>query len=89
MKWNSSHFDEWAGDYDDSIEPFVNKFPFIGYYELLAAVQKLCEPVAGMKILDVGIGTGLLSAELAKAGGRIYGVDFSEKMLSKARKRIP
>jgi putative AdoMet-dependent methyltransferase len=89
MKWDSEHFDQWSDEYDDSIEPFVNKFPFIGYYETLAMVQKLSQPVDGLKVLDVGIGTGLLSAELAKAGGAVYGVDFSEKMLLKASGRIP
>ncbi len=86
---DSGYFDKWADDYDESIEPFLKQFPFIGYYELLAAVQTMCRPVAGVKILDVGIGTGLLSAVLAKEGGRIYGVDFSEKMLAKAAERIP
>jgi putative AdoMet-dependent methyltransferase len=81
-------FDEWAGEYDSSIEAHLHSFPFIGYYEVLSATVSLVRPERDMKILDVGIGTGLLSQELAKRGCIIYGVDFSSKMLEKARKRI-
>ena len=86
---DSKHFDKWAGDYDESIAPFLDKFPFIGYYEVLAAIRQMVEPEADLKVLDVGIGTALLSAELATAGCDIYGIDFSEKMLKKAAKRMP
>ncbi len=86
---DSKHFDKWAGDYDESIAPFLDKFPFIGFYEVLAAIRQLVKPEADLKVLDVGIGTALLSAELAAAGCAIYGIDFSKKMLKKAVRRIP
>jgi len=89
MTYDSEHFEEWAGQYDDSISPYLDKFPFIGYYEVLSAVNRLAQPAQGMRVLDVGIGTGLLSAELARAGGIIYGIDFSEKMLEKAALKVP
>jgi putative AdoMet-dependent methyltransferase len=49
----------------------------------------LVEPVEGLKVLDVGIGTALLSKELSDQGCSVYGVDFSPKMLEKARLKIP
>ncbi len=42
----------------------------------------------GMKILDIGCGTGLLLESAAKAGTIAKGIDISEGMLEVARKRI-
>lgn len=82
-------FDRWAGSYDSHLASRLDSFPFIGYYDVLAAVLARIEPRPGMRVLDVGIGTGLLSEALSKHGCSIYGVDFSEQMLEKARARIP
>ncbi|WP_292459837.1 class I SAM-dependent methyltransferase [Methanothermococcus sp.] len=40
-----------------------------------------------MKILDVGCGTGFLSLILAELGHEVVGIDLSEGMLSKAKKK--
>jgi SAM-dependent methyltransferase len=40
-------------------------------------------------ILEVGVGTGLVSAELAARGRRVLGVDLSAPMLAIARERLP
>jgi putative AdoMet-dependent methyltransferase len=82
-------FDRWAANYDESIMPHLNTFPFDGYYDVLSAVISLINPKEGLRVLDVGIGTGLLSEELNKKGCIIHGVDYSEKMLEKAKIRIP
>jgi len=42
----------------------------------------------GIKMLDVGCGSGELLATAAKAGANITGIDISEAMLQVARKRI-
>ena len=89
MGMDSEGFDKWAGDYDLSIEKYVHTFPFDGYYEVLAGVQSLVEPIKNLKVLDVGIGTALLSAELYKKGCIIYGIDFSPEMIKKAKEKIP
>jgi SAM-dependent methyltransferase len=39
-------------------------------------------------VLDAGCGTGLLAAELAARGYRVTGVDASEAMLARARRRL-
>ena len=39
-------------------------------------------------VLDLGCGTGLLAAELAALGYRVTGVDASEAMLARARRRL-
>jgi ubiquinone/menaquinone biosynthesis C-methylase UbiE/NAD-dependent dihydropyrimidine dehydrogenase PreA subunit len=42
----------------------------------------------GMKILDIGCGTGSLIIDAAKSGASATGVDISKEMLEVARKRI-
>ncbi len=41
------------------------------------------------RALDLGCGTGLVSAELVARGCRVVGLDVSEKMLARARERAP
>jgi trans-aconitate methyltransferase len=48
-------------------------------------VVDLLEPEAGERILDLGCGTGHLSARIAKAGTDVVGLDASEEMIRKAR----
>ena len=75
-------FDKWAGNYDASIPSLSNGYPFEGYYDVLAAVTHQVKTGKETKILDLGIGTGLLSVELYSRGVQVWGVDFSEKMLT-------
>lgn len=41
----------------------------------------------GKEILEIGIGTGRLAMELAKAGNNVTGIDFSQEMLSVGQKK--
>lgn len=51
---------------------------------------KLLKPIVKeMKVLDLGCGSCLFSRKLRKWGGRVTGVDFSEKMLEIARREVP
>ncbi len=81
-------FDDWSDRYDMSIAD-VDSFPFIGYEEVLdTMVLKACiEP--GQVVLDVGIGTGKLASRLSLPPEKIWGIDFSEKMLAKAAEVLP
>lgn len=81
-------FNIWSGDYDESIEKYSHGYPFEGYYDVLSYVQNLVNIKKQVKILDVGIGTGLLTNELYKKGCEIHGIDFSEKMIELAKKKI-
>ena len=82
-------FDKWAGEYDKSIADSSKGYPFEGYYDVLACVHSLIEEPKGKRILDIGIGTGLLTNELYKQGSYIFGLDFSEKMIIEARNKMP
>lgn len=77
-------FSSIAGNYD-----FINSLLSFNRdkYWRKFAVSKI-EPQAGEQVLDVATGTGALALELArKIGkeGKVVGVDFSAKMLSKAQ----
>ncbi|MFL6030865.1 MAG: ubiquinone/menaquinone biosynthesis methyltransferase [Gaiellaceae bacterium] len=43
----------------------------------------------GDAVLDACCGTGDLAVAAARAGGRVTGVDFSERMLERARRKAP
>jgi ubiquinone/menaquinone biosynthesis C-methylase UbiE len=42
----------------------------------------------GMRVLEIGCGTGELAAEMAKAGASVFGIDSSPGMLEVARSKI-
>ena len=44
----------------------------------------LCGDVQGLRILDVGCGTGYFAREMARRGARVTGVDISPRMLEHA-----
>ena len=55
-------------------------------------VQPLLDAVsagAGVTILDVACGTGVVSAQAAERGAKTTGIDFSPEMIRLARKANP
>ncbi len=81
-------FDRWAASYDRSLLDATG-FPFEGYAAVLQRLFELADPRAGLRVLDLGTGTGALAALFAEAGCHVTGVDFSEEMLARARERVP
>ncbi len=70
-------YQEWAASYDDPTNPLIE-----AESKVLAGI---IGDVAGKKILDLGCGTGRHAILLARAGGLVTGVDFSDEMLAVAR----
>jgi len=72
---------DWNAGLYDSSHAFVWEFG----RDLLA----LLDPQPGEYILDVGCGTGHLTAGIAQAGARVLGTDRSAAMISQARANFP
>src|SRR5271169_6262165 len=52
-------------------------------------VISLLDPRAGERILDLGCGTGHLTAQIAESGARVIGADRSAEMVAAARSAYP
>lgn len=84
-------FNSWAANYDRSVrrDQSADAYPFAGYDEVVACVVALAQIKSEHEILDIGAGTGNLTATLVDQAGKVWGTDFSEKMLIKAREKVP
>jgi ubiquinone/menaquinone biosynthesis C-methylase UbiE len=77
MKDPYKHFAQW---YDFLIEPMNRGLRSIGL--------KMLPPKAGMKVLDIGCGTGAQLVEYKRLSCQIFGVDTSPSMLKQARIKL-
>ena len=57
--------------------------------QLGAGVVDLLAPQPGERIIDLGCGTGALTAQIAAAGTEVLGIDASEAMIERARELYP
>jgi malonyl-CoA O-methyltransferase len=69
-------YDRWSFLYDLEDNPLIA-------LESEIFLEKLGE-VRGLRVLDLGCGTGRQTLRMAQAGARVTGVDFSEGMLRRA-----
>lgn len=86
---DSQGFDLWSEDYEHHVERSSTGYPFEGYYYVLNYMYSLVEKKDCARILDIGVGTGVLPSQLYKDGATIYGIDFSAKMIDIAREKMP
>jgi predicted TPR repeat methyltransferase len=76
-------FDLFADSFDRNLKQLQYRAP-----ELLATVvARVCQPQGQLDVLDAGCGTGLCQPHLRPYARWLTGVDLSEKMLERARKR--
>lgn len=80
---NVKRFNKWAGSYDTGI---INVFFKMCYRK----IRPLLHLQDGMKLLDVGCGTGGLLKELSGSGKELnlYGIDLSSEMINAARVKL-
>lgn len=88
---NHKGFDLWAGDYDRSVglSDDMGTYPFAGYKDVLNEIYNRVLSRPGKAVLDIGFGTGTLTAKLYEKGYDIYGQDFSGKMIEIAHEKMP
>jgi SAM-dependent methyltransferase len=51
-------------------------------------VLRLCEPLDGRRVVDLGCGWGTISFATARRAGRVVGVDFADAALQVCRRRL-
>ena len=73
--------DDWNPDRYESDHSYV--------YDYGEDVVDLLAPEEGERVLDLGCGTGRLTAEIADRGADATGVDSSEEMVGEARRNHP
>ena len=68
-------------------EDYDRRFAYVS--RLGDDLLELLGPVAGLRVLDLGCGTGRHAAALADKGAHVVGIDADEGMLAKARTDHP
>jgi trans-aconitate methyltransferase len=58
-------------------------------WERAADVLELLAPQPGERILDLGCGTGHLTAKIAESGAKVVGLDSSPEMIAEAKRNYP
>lgn len=75
--------------YSESISKWYDRIMKAGYYDHDSVAASLARILKDKKkILELGIGTGLLAEKMTAKGYEISGVDFTKSMLDIARKRL-
>ncbi|MBR6705728.1 MAG: class I SAM-dependent methyltransferase [Clostridia bacterium] len=84
-------FDLWADGYDRAVgvSDDENTYPFAGHKEVLGTIYRTVMKKPNASVLDIGFGTGTLTAKLYEHGCTIYGQDFSQKMIELASRKMP
>lgn len=74
--WN-----QWTDQYVDMTGTEGN---FYDKYLVIPSMLRLLGEVDGLRVLDLGCGTGVFAREIARRGATVFGMDLTEKMLAKA-----
>ena len=87
---NNTGFDLWANDYDKTVQlaEESNEYPFAGYKAVLGTIHQTIIR-GGKRVLDLGLGTGILAKKLYDDGFSITGIDFSQAMIDIAQAKMP
>ncbi len=72
---------------DWNAQLYNDKHAFV--WQMGAGVVELLAPREGERVLDLGCGTGELTAQIAACGADVVGLDASPAMLRQARARFP
>ena len=89
MLLNQQGFNLWADGYDKTVQLSEEsyQYPFAGYKAVLNMIFNEVMSIPKSTILDIGFGTGVLTAKLYDNGHTINGLDFSSKMIDIAKEK--
>lgn len=82
-RWLRAFFDCFAEGFDER----VATLNYTGPKALRAAVDRVMPGRHDLFIVDLGCGTGLAGAAFKPLARRLYGVDLSQRMLARAKRR--
>ena len=84
-------FDLWADNYDRTVglSDDDGTYPFAGYRAMLGMIFSRVLSSGAETVLDMGFGTGVLTAKFYERGLVVYGQDFSERMIALAKEKMP
>ncbi|GLR78615.1 tetratricopeptide repeat protein [Azospirillum oryzae] len=77
-------FDRYADRFDQDL---VGKLGYAAPELLRSALDRITPGAVGLRILDLGCGTGLAGVAFKPLASRLAGVDLSPRMVEKARQR--
>ena len=88
---DNTGFDLWADGYDRAvgISDKEGSYPFAGYRNVLGGIFQAVMKKPNATVLDIGFGTGTLTAKLYEHGCSVYGQDFSSGMIDLAGRKMP
>ena len=88
---NSKGFDLWADGYDRDVglADESNLYPFAGYKAVLGRIFDTVMQQPSPAVLDLGFGTAVLTSKLYERGCRVFGLDFSPRMVEIASEKMP
>jgi putative AdoMet-dependent methyltransferase len=89
MKTSRDLYDDWASHYDQNLAEGTVPVSFEGYENVINEAVEQARATPSMSVLDLGTGTGNLAARFIDQGCDVWGMDFSENMLAKAREKLP
>ena len=73
---------------EETVEQYSTR-PYLWTGEQLSLSHCFSEPLEGKRVLDLACGGGRVSYFLQKMGARVTGIDSSNRMISRAMKRLP
>lgn len=84
-----ARFDAWSATWWNPrgpMRPLHVTQALRGRWVIDAAERHFARPLAGLRVLDVGCGGGLMSEALARAGAQVVGIDASAGNIGAARR---
>jgi trans-aconitate methyltransferase len=81
LRWEESEMAQQGPKWDAGL--YDEKHSFV--YRMAEGLIELLAPLPGEEILDIGCGTGHLTAKIATFGATVTGVDYSAEMIRQAR----